>query len=208
MSCEISLLPSLYKPSISVAASIHKSIRAWIPISMRRAPIRVPSAVAETLPYWVLPNDAGAARLRMAASRQEFCFELQVEDSHPTTNHETLWEGSCVEFFFARVGSNEIRQFFCQPDIAKNGVRVFQAKGIRIREICKEITARFALTENGYQIIAFIPRSAAGIASEDKEWMLEIQVSRHNKGTLEHVPLFGGPGAFASSQLYAHIIEN
>ena len=207
MSCEISLLPSLYKPAVTVAASIQHSIRAWIPVSMRRAPIRIPSAVAEKMPYWVLPNDPGAARLRMAASNEDFCFEIQVEDSHPRTNHETLWEGSCVEFFFARVGSNEIRQFFCQPDIEKNGVRVFQAKGIRIREICTEITASFTLTENGYQIIAFIPRSVAGVSPSEKEWMLEIQVSRHNKGTLEHVQLFGGPGAFASSQLYAHIIE-
>ena len=216
MSCEIGVLPCLYKPSFTVAAVIQNSIRAWSLGSMCRAPIRVPSreeppsrlsSIAQHTPQWILPNDPGVARLRMASSREVLYFEIEVEDSDPAPNFETLWEGACVEFFFAKSGTNDIRQFFCQPDLSEKRVLVFKAQGIGNRRTCAEVTTALMPTADGYRITACIPRSMAGIDSSDKEWLLEIQVSRHHDGRLEHIPLFGGPGAFASTQFYIRAIE-
>jgi hypothetical protein len=143
----------------------------------------------------------------MVSSREVVYFEIEVEDSDPAPNFETLWEGSCVEFFFAKSGTNDIRQFFCQPDLSEKRVLVFEAQGIGNRRTCAEVTTTLTPTADGYRITACIPRSVAGIDSSDKEWLLEIQVSRYREGRLEHVPLFGGPGAFGSTQFYIRAIE-
>jgi hypothetical protein len=216
MSCEIRVLPCFYKPSFTAAAVIRNSIRGWSLGSMHRAPIRVPfreeppnrlPSIAQQTPQWILPDDPGVARLRMVSSREVVYFEIEVEDSDPAPNFETLWEGSCVEFFFAKSGTNDIRQFFCQPDLSEKRVLVFEAQGIGNRRTCAEVTASLTPTADGYRITACIPRSVAGIDSSDKEWLLEIQVSRYREGRLEHVPLFGGPGAFGSTQFYIRAIE-
>jgi len=216
MSRSVSVVPNAFKPAAIVAASIRNSIRAWAPLTMRRAPVRIPfgDEPIERLPLLArkmspmpLPNDPPAARVRMAASRENLFFEIQVDDSQPWAHPDLFWEGSCVEFFFANSGSPAIRQFFIQPDLAGRSPAVQEVKGTGCREVCTRITASTEASETGYQLITCLPRSAVGISPDEREWLLEIQVSRFANRRLEHHPLFGGPGAFASSALYARIVE-
>jgi|GEM_PF-279190 len=216
MSCSISVVPNAYKPVMIAAASIQGSIRAWTPLTMRRAPVKIPFGEAdvdqlarmagEMVPL-ALPNDPPASRLRMAASKGSLFFELEVMDSNPTSNPDVFWQGSCVEFFFSKPGEQSIRQFFVQPDIENQSAAVFEVKGMGKQQICSQITTSVLETETGYQLITCVPRSAVGISPDVREWLLEIQVSRFMKSKLEHVALFGGPGAYASSNLYAHVVE-
>lgn len=214
-SCEVKLVPTAYAPRCTVAASIQNSIRAWTPVTMRRAPIKIPFVEEFTtslpmeidrMPTLHLPNDPPTAWLRMAAARENLFFELDVADSKIAPNLETFWEGSCVEFFFSAMGSRDIRQFFLQPNSSSNLVRVQEAGHIG-QDRARQIKASSSRTENGYRLTLCVPRSVAGISSTEKEWLLEIQVSRFQGKKLEHIPLFGGMGAYASNYLYAHIIE-
>lgn len=214
-SCPVELFPTAYTPQCIVAASIQDSNRAWTPVTMRRAPIKIPrveelttplSMGMERMPALHLPNDPPAVRLRMAATSEALFFELDVVDSKIAPNLETFWEGSCVEFFFAKPGSRDIRQFFFQANTETNLVRIHEA-GHTGQERVAQIKASASRTESGYQLTVCVPRSVAGITSTEKEWLLEIQVSRFEGKKLEHIPLFGGMGAYASSNLYAHVIE-
>jgi len=216
MSCSVSMVPNGYKPTVIVAAAIGNSIRAWAPVTMRRAPVRIPYGdvpidrlplLAQKMSPLPLPSHPPAARLRMAASNDNLFFEMHVIDSKPWANPDVFWEGSCLEFFFAKPGTQAIRQFFLQPDLEERTAAVFEVKGMGNREIRPQITASVSKTETGYQLLLCMPRPAVEDILEERIWMLEIQVSRFLKNKLEHVALFGGPGAFASSELYARIVE-
>jgi hypothetical protein len=112
-----------------------------------------------------------------------------------------------VEFFFAKPGTQAIRQFFLQPDIGSRSAAVYGVKGMGKHEACSQFTTSVSETESGYQLMAIVPREAVGISPDERECLIEIQVSRIFKGHLEHVALFGGPGAYASSDLYVRVIE-
>jgi hypothetical protein len=213
---DIALIPGRYSPRLTIAARTRNAPawQAWTTVTMKRLPMVIPSAddswaglaaAAGRMAPMELPGDPPIARLRLAASDTQVFCEIHVTDEAPAPGIGALWEGSCVEMFFARPDGKVIRQFFFQPETDLRGVRVFQAAGIGRQNACSSVRAEMEPVPGGYAMRMCIPKSTAGIADPGREFRLDLQVSRRVGGKVENTPLLGGAGAYGSSECYAKV---
>ena len=216
LTSDIALIPGRYAPRLTIAARTKHAPawQAWTTVTMERSPIVIPSAddtwaglAAATgrMASMALPGEPPIARLRLAASGTQVFCEIRVNDEAPAPGVGALWEGSCVEMFFAMQEGKDVRQFFFQPETGLRGVRVFQAAGIGRQNACPSIRAEMEPVPGGYAMRMLIPKSTAGIADPAREFRLDLQVSRRVGGKVENTPLLGGEGAYGSSALYARV---
>jgi hypothetical protein len=216
LASDIALIPGSYAPRLTIAARTRQAPawQAWSTVTMERSPIAIPSAddswaslaaAAGRMAPMDLPGEPPIARLRLAASGTQVFCEIRVTDEAPAPGIGALWEGSCVEMFFAMPDGKEIRQFFFQPEADLRGVRVFQAAGIGRQNACPSVRAEMEPVTGGYEMRMCLPKAVAGIDAPAREFLLDLQVSRRVGGKVENTPLLGGEGAYGSSALYARV---
>jgi alpha-galactosidase len=110
---------------------------------------------------------------RISVRQRVATIHLAVDDTK--VNPGTVpWQGSSIELFFANLQGHNIRQIFLQP---QKGGKQLKVLGQDLKPI-PAIKAKIGPASKGagYEVVAQIPFAAAGIPSDDAQFLFDVIV--------------------------------
>ncbi|NLL83089.1 MAG: hypothetical protein GX230_02450 [Lentisphaerae bacterium] len=139
--------------------------------------------------------------IHLGLLNEDLLLLAKIADPKPL-QHETVWRGSCLEIFGARLERPEIGQLFLVPPFADTPPQAF-INGDNTQIPTDKITINGTSLPEGYTVKARIPADLLNLDLKRETILLEFQLSLPAPNRkMRHLTAFGSLRAYQNKQNY------